>query len=166
MPQLFVQLAQLFVALSDQIKRASTHVILLRHRREASLADVLELTEESLDHLLDVVRIPVHVPVCQETSSFKQDGLVHLLVLQDLLVIVSGLTQLVIAVSLQFLPLRELLVDVGLQLVVRHLDVVFALLVFLLVFSVVLVNVFVEQVVFFLLDLVQRRLQGFNRLLQ
>ena len=98
LPQLFVQLSQLLIALVDQVKRTPTDIVLPRHVLKTRLSDHLKLAKQGLDHLLDVVRTAIHVPVCQIAPALEHDCLIHLLVLLNLVPIVLRLLQLGIAV--------------------------------------------------------------------
>ena len=103
--ELLLEHAQLLVTFGDQVEGATTRVVLLCHSREARLPDVLELAIKRLNHLLDVVWVPMHVLVGEEPASLQHDFLVHMHILHDLLVLFFGLVQTDINIKLLLLSL-------------------------------------------------------------
>ena len=136
--ELFVELVQLTVALRDDLEGPHTRVVFLSHSRETSAPYVFEVSEQSLDHLLDIVRVLIHVLVGQEPPSLEHNGLVHLLVLLELFELFPDLAQLHVDLVLLFLAQRQFFVDVGFERVIRSLDLVFRLLVLRVVLRVIL----------------------------
>ena len=150
--QLSVEHAQLPITLLYDLKRAHTRVVLSRHRGEAGAPNVLEVTEQSFDHLLHVVRALVHVLLSQEPPSLQDNRLIHVLVLLELLELLLDLVQLEIEVVGLLLAQRQLLVDVGLERIVGSLDLVLGLLVARMVSIRILLHRLFHELLFFLLD--------------
>ena len=164
--ELSVQHPQLSIALLDDLKRAHTRVVLSRHRREAGAPNVLKVTEQRLYHLLNIVRALVHVLLSQESSTLQHNRLIHFLVLLELFELLFNLVQLEIEVVGLLLAQRQLLVDVGLERVVGRLDLMLGLLVARMVSICILLNRLFHELLFFLLDFFELRVECLNGLLK
>ena len=107
----------------------------------------------------------MHILIGEESAPLQVDRFVHLPVLEDVLMFLFRLIKLKVNIIFLLLSQGELLVDVGLQGVVSHLDLVLALLILLVVLPHILVHVLREQPPLFLMDLIQLRLEGLDGLL-
>ena len=164
--ELFLEHAQLLVTLCDQVEGAATCIVLLRHCREARLPDVLELAIERLNHLLDVVRVPMHVLIGEESTSLQHDFLIHMHILHDLLVLFFGLVQADVNIELLLFSLSQKFVYVRFKSIVSHLNFMLSLFIFCVFNTQILIHVFLQQILLFLLNFLQLGLKCLNRLFE